>query len=294
MNKFFFKLDDKVLNVSGIKAKDYLHGQLSNDIKSLQVNEGNYNLYLTKKGKIMADLFVLKGDHDFLLFVSNGLKDRVQEGLSRLARLSKVEIIENENFKITHIMGESLFQLEPFQSVNFTLVDGSVVLVFRTDRMGTEGFDLIYKKEFEESVAQFLKKNNIEEISENSLEKIRIINGVAMFGKDFNEENLPQEANLDRALNFNKGCYLGQEIIARIHFKGHVNKVLQRLKSNSQISVGDEIKNKDEKIIGKVTSVYFDENENQSYLLAYLPYRFDVNHELVKISGNVLQPLESL
>src|SRR5262249_39272971 len=102
---------------------------------------------------------------------------------------------------------------------------------------------------------------------------LRVEQGIAKLGVDATEANLPQEARLSRALHFDKGCYLGQEIIARLHFKGHVNKILAGLKIENALppQQGAPIF-EGEKEAGKITSVIFSPKLNVWLALGYVPY----------------------
>ena len=122
----------------------------------------------------------------------------------------------------------------------------------------------------EENFMRVLKKSQIPSGDDVLFEMMRVKAGVPKVGVDVTEENLPQEGRLDAALHFQKGCYLGQEIIARLHYRGHVNREIAHFVSSSQqLKVGDEIFFEDKKC-GNITSVAFDSRSGRSYALGYV------------------------
>ena len=203
--------------VSGEKAAAFLHGQFTNDIKGLSPGQGNYNLLLTQKGKVRADLFIYRDEGGFYLLIPKPFSEIVISHLQKLATLSKVKIVE------THC--------------NASLQSQIADLPFNLDKI------------------------------------TRVERGIPLVGVDVTEENFPQEGRLDQALHFNKGCYLGQEIIARLHYRGHVNKILARLAIDSEEVVleGEPIFLED-KIVGKITSSVYSPKFKKNILLGYIPY----------------------
>lgn len=260
--KFFYQTDSQVLRVSGEKAATFLHGQLTNTISDLAENQGNYNLWLTLKGKVRADLFVIRRKDFCDVFIAQKFLRVFLDGLTKLARLSKCALELQEDFIIYHVVGHDA-ELDKFFAV------------FRTDRLGVTGIDAILKKSDQQKFCEFLKVKGFSEGSKEQVELLRVKNAVPCVGVDVTENHLPQEGRLDAALHFKKGCYLGQEVVARLHYRGHVNKILVRLVSAEKgFLSGDEIQDDQGKKVGVVTSAVFDERENQSYLLGYVPYKF--------------------
>jgi folate-binding protein YgfZ len=166
--------------------------------------------------------------------------------------------VENHqgNLQVTHIISES---------------PPTIFYSYPNKRLGQTGYDIVFEKNQESTLENFLKEKDAVQMTQNQIEVLRIKNGICRVGVDATTENLPQESRLERALHFNKGCYLGQEVIARLHFRGHVNKILCRFESIAKsISVNETVLN-DETPVGKITSVAFDESEQKSYILAYVP-----------------------
>lgn len=180
------------LRVAGPDARDYLQRMVSNDVEALQVGDACPALLLTAKGRVIATLVVWRrGDEDYLLLTEPGLGDPVRDLLTRMRLRAKCEI-EAE----TH----------------------SSALVF-----GGEGINTGFP-----GAAEVLDSGLDATLDADELELRRIEAGVPQWGHEIDERILPAEAGLDAThVSFSKGCYPGQEPIARLHYRGHVNRKLQ-------------------------------------------------------------------
>ncbi|MEE8595254.1 MAG: hypothetical protein V3T25_05230, partial [Gemmatimonadota bacterium] len=121
--------------------------------------------------------------------------------------------------------------MEPLESRPLN-VEGKDALLARREVIEGPGFDLYVSAEDREDVHSGLLDSVLElggrEVGPEAWEVLRVERGIPVFGRDFSEENLAQETAQDaRAISFDKGCYTGQEVVARIHFRGHVNRILR-------------------------------------------------------------------
>jgi tRNA-modifying protein YgfZ len=208
--------------VAGPGAEDYLQRMLSNDVAALAAGGACEALLLTPKARLIAPLRVVRREHDdFLLLTEPELGDVVARELTRMrfAAKCRIEQIEHESF---------------------------VVLG------GTEGG--IPTDEYGVPAAEVLgSPPDGEVVDEEELERLRIQAGTPRWGRELDERILPAEAGLDRThISFTKGCYPGQEPIARLHYRGHVNRSLRVIDVESA-APGDEIAD-DGKVVGRVTS----------------------------------------
>src|SRR5206468_6177072 len=121
---------------------------------------------------------------------------------------------------------------------------------------GEDGFDLFVNTPGAESLRDLLTQAGAKSIGEDTFETLRVEAGIARYGIDMDETNVVTETNLDDAVSFAKGCYVGQEIIARIKYRGHVAKKLAGLILEGEVSLesGAKIFSADDKEIGRVTS----------------------------------------
>lgn len=212
------------VRVAGPDAEDYLQRMLSNDVAALAPGEACEALLLTAKARVIAPLRVLRrSDDDFLLLTEPELGERLRGELVRMRFAAKAEI-----------------ELEEHTS---TLVFGKAVEGIPTEDYGrpaVEALDL----DLEPTV------------DEEALEAMRIEAGTPRFGKEIDDRVLPGEAGLvDRAVSLTKGCYPGQEPIARLHYRGHANRGLRVLAVEGEELPGpDEELRLAEKVVGRVTS----------------------------------------
>jgi tRNA-modifying protein YgfZ len=212
------------VRVSGPDAADYLQRMVSNDVEVLAPGDSCDALLLTAKARVIAPLRVLRrGDSDFLLLTEPELGDRVRAELVRMRFAAKAEI-----------------QPEVHTS---TLVFGS------RPQGGIENAD--YGREAWEVLDSDL---NGDRLSDDELERLRIAAGTPRFGKEIDDRVLPAEAGLtERAVSFTKGCYPGQEPIARQHYRGKVNRRLRVLAVEGEVAPDSEVR-LGEKAVGRITS----------------------------------------
>jgi aminomethyltransferase len=203
------------VRVQGPDAEDLLQRMVSNDVTA---GDAVAALLLTPKGRLIAPLVVVRfGADDFLLLTEPGLGDAVRTTLLRARFASRCEI-ELEEHTSAIVFGEADGIPSELPGA-VEVLDGDVEPTLRAEE----------------------------------LEKLRIEAGVPAWGKEIDEQVLPAEAGLDeRAISFTKGCYPGQEPIARLHYRGHANRRLRVLDVESA-QPGDEVA-LDGKVVGRVTS----------------------------------------
>ena len=184
------------VQVAGPGAEEYLDRMLSNDVAALGPGESCEALLLTSKARVIAPLVVLRRGHeDFLLLTEPELGERVRTELLRSRFAAKAEIELEEH--TAHVV------------------------------FGGEG---IPTGDYGEPAAEVLDAGLDATVSADELELLRIQAGTAAWGKEIDDRVLPAEAGLtERAVSFTKGCYPGQEPIARLHYRGHANRGLRVL-----------------------------------------------------------------
>jgi tRNA-modifying protein YgfZ len=197
----FFVLGDCArVRVTGADRLRYLNGQLSNDLGRLSPGEAMAALLLTAKGKLCADVFVWIEGESLIVEADAALEEALA------ARLERYAVADDVAFE----------RLPP--AVERWHVFGSVAAGrdgVRICRLGVEGVDVL------------LPPDGLLEAGREEVELLRIERGVPRWGTELSEETLPQEVGLDRtAVDFHKGCYVGQEVVSRIHSVGRVNRHL--------------------------------------------------------------------
>lgn len=226
------------LLLTGAGVAEFLQGQLTNDIEALAPGEGCYAALLTHKGKLRADMRVLRGGEWAWL-------DTEPEGLAPLAQTVKTYSIgrdvRSEDVTaaraILSLLGpaarEALEAPPPEREHSF--VEGEHGLYVATDL----GVDVICEAGRAGEVREAL---GVEPTSEEVAECLRIESGRPRFGLDAGTDTIPEEAGLnERAVSFSKGCYVGQETVARLHYRGKPNRRLRGLRLSEPAAHGDPV-----------------------------------------------------
>jgi folate-binding protein YgfZ len=155
---------------------------------------------------------------------------------------------------------------------------------------GEHGFDLLFDAQHRESIIDRLIAGGAQPISSEILETLRIEAGIPRYGQDMDESNVVLETNLDDAISYTKGCYVGQEIIIRIKHRGHVAKKLTGVTFEQSVENGAAITAPDGKEIGRVTSVTYSPKLDTPIALGYVRYEYLAPGTPVKagdVSGKV-------
>jgi len=153
-----------------------------------------------------------------------------------------------------------------------TKLDGIPVTLIRASHTAEDGFDIIVDATHGKQISQAFLDAGAVLVGSETFETLRIEAGIGRFNQDMDETNVVTEANLDDAVSFTKGCYIGQEIIARIKYRGHVAKKLTGIVANSSepIAAGSTITTLEGKDIGRVTSATFSPVLDRTVALAYV------------------------
>jgi folate-binding protein YgfZ len=225
----------------GADRDKFLHGQVTNDILRLKVGEGAYAALVTAKGKMESDLFVYKLKDELLLDFEPGLTQRVIDRLNRYVIAEDVQIVDvAPHYGLLSIVGPNAANM--LRSANLPVPEAALTWISSASDSGEmyiannlrfrgPAFDLFVPLDQMESTGRSLESTGTSWAGFSALETLRIENGIPRYGVDMTENTLPQEAELqDRAISFSKGCYIGQEVIARIRTYGQVAKALRLLR----------------------------------------------------------------
>jgi folate-binding protein YgfZ len=235
------------LTVRGPDAVEYLQGQLTNDIEALEPEQGCYAALLDRKGHLQSDMRVLRLDNGEICLDLEARPAPV--ALKHLQTYSigrEVEIEDvSDRWAITSLIGPRTGELSGFESFGpehaqrFRDWDGVGVLAVATDL----GLDLITKADDSAGLAERLAAAGAAQVSEPAAEILRVESGRPRFGLDMGPEAMPAEAGITtRAVDFEKGCYIGQEPVARLHYRGKPNRTLRGLRLSEPAEHGDPLR----------------------------------------------------
>lgn len=248
--------DASLLRVEGPDSAEYLHSQVTNDVEDLAAGEGTYCCLLDRKGHIQADMRILgTGDRSFLLVCEPTAIDGLEKHLATYSIGRDVTISRPEDALVS-LVGPSAQVVAGVapggeHASAPARVDGVDCLMVST----AGGIDVIAPVDRLERVTGALLAAGAEPVSEGSLEILRIESGRPGFETELATGPMPAEAGLvERAVSFTKGCYIGQEPVARLHYKGRPNRFLRGMKFEGPVEAGNVVSNS-ERELGTVTSV---------------------------------------
>jgi folate-binding protein YgfZ len=231
--------------VKGPEAAEYLQGQLTNDVEALGTEEGCYAALLDRKGHLQADMRVLRlGNGEIWLDTEPEAAERLLKHLRTYSIGRDVQIEDaGEAWSIVSVIGPlagkvtSFERLGPEHRQASRSLDGVEVLGVATDL----GIDLIAKRADAAALHELLRKEGAVEVSAEAAEILRIESGRPRFGRELTEAVMPAEAGLEeRAISFTN--YIGQEPVARLHYRGKPNRHLRGLRLSAPASAGAELR----------------------------------------------------
>jgi len=286
------------LLVSGSEAVMFMNGLITNDMKTLAVNTWMPAAFANVQGRLLAVVRVINREDGFLIDTEDVTHDTVVKTLARftLAGDFRIADLTNETVSLS-IQGKSAENIirtvfgdktavERQSVMKARLANGHEVIIIRATHTAEDGFDLFVDANDEQELRESLVKAGAQDVSFETLETLRIEAGIPRYGIDMDETTVVTETNLDDAVSFAKGCYLGQEIIVRIKHRGHVAKKLTGiiLEENAALKREAKVLSADDKEIGRVTSSTFSPRLNRTIALGYIKYDYLAPGTSVKVS----------
>jgi folate-binding protein YgfZ len=236
------------LLVRGPDAAEYLQGQLTNDVEALDLGTGCYAALLDRKGHLVADMRVLRlasGGGDIWLDLEPAAGEAVLKHLRTYSIGRDVQIEDaGQLWRIASVIGPGAARLSGFEGLGPEHAqrvrgwNGTEVLAVATDL----GVDLIVRAEEAGALEALLRAAGIAEVTVDAAEIVRVESGRPRFGLDVGPEQMPAEAGIvERAVDFEKGCYIGQEPVARLHYRGKPNRRLRGLRLSASAEAGERL-----------------------------------------------------
>jgi folate-binding protein YgfZ len=246
------------LALSGPDAKTFLAGQVTNDTEALQPGDGCYAAFLTHKGKMLGDLRVLDVGGELLIDTERVALQALFDMIRRFKIGYELELhkrtVQRGLLSLIGPHATRVAAAEGMADVEHAnapvKIDGIAALAARTDT----GVDLICDAADTQALTRALCERGAEAVTEEAAEIVRVEHGRPRYGVDMDNGTIPQEAGLnERAVSFTKGCYVGQETVARLHYKGKPNRLLRGLGLSQPAQPGMELR-LGEKAVGRLSS----------------------------------------
>jgi tRNA-modifying protein YgfZ len=261
LGKHYYWIPSGAVRVTGSDRIPFVHGQSTNDVRGLPTPGAQRALILNAKGQIEFDVRVFKRQDDLYLQTAPRLGSQVLERLKRYVVFDDVQLEDiSDKIRVVHLSGEVPSGLD-FDSVGanvqqFSSEIAGTLLAMKIDRGLGVGLDIHVLANKADALQHWLETMGLTEL--NNLESARILAGIPDAHADHFLGMLPQETGLEFAISYKKGCYIGQEIMARLEARGHTNRNLARIHSNEKIEAGTELKLEDRTVGSVGASVQHD------------------------------------
>ncbi len=257
-----------LVSVGGDGRVGFLQGMLSNEIQALAVGDGCRTLLLDNKGKVQGDLDLWVESEAIIMACDAGVVETTLGSLRKYVLATPVLFHQLEDEEgVVGLIGPGAdallqgagIQLPPAASHGHVRasVAGVDVRLARTTALAAEGLEIhVPRGALADVIAalRLLADGKLPDVGDEAAEVLRVEAGLPRQGSELTGEQFPQEARLDDAISYDKGCYLGQETVARIHYRGNVNRLLAGLRFREPVARGASLFAQ-EREVGEVTSV---------------------------------------
>lgn len=296
------------IRVGGSEAVTFLNGLITNDMKTLAQNHWMPAVFPNVQGRLIGAVRVIRLNDDadqtprFLLDTEAATHSAVLKTIARFTmagdfrvtdvthETSCISIQGKEALRLVRTVLDHVDEDLSRDGVVHTSWDDTPVIAIHATHTAEDGFDMFIDSHHAVELSNRLSKNGTAPITPETFETLRVEAGVPRFGLDMDDSNVVSETNLDDAISFTKGCYIGQEIIARIKYRGHVAKKLTGLTFDDErfAQAGAVIRSVDGKDIGKVTSVVFSPKLGRSIALGYVRFEHLASGSLLIVGDEQL------
>jgi len=237
------------LEMLGADRQRFLNAYISCDVKPLAPGDGAYGFLTSAQGRILSDAVVLVHPDRLWLEVGPGQAETVADHLRKYVIVDRVEIRPLEDMvpltligpKAAEALGAPIPALVPEIEWKHArvMVDGTEVTAQRLGLQGAPAFSLWVSASIAPHLRErLLAREEVRPVGQEALDVLRAEAGIPRFGVDYGPDNFPQETGIAEAVSYTKGCYLGQEVVARIHYRGGVQKELRRLVLEGEVRPG--------------------------------------------------------
>ena len=222
--------DLAVLSVRGDDARVWLNGQITNDVRTTKPGDAVHALVLNAKGRILADATVVdRGERGLAAIIPRSEHDALRTHLEKYVIMEDVELVLEEALDVAELHGGA----------------ASVGEAFAAPWLG-EGVSIW--------MGELAALAGIDRVPDAEAELARVREGRPAFGVDFGPTTYPQEAGLESAISFQKGCYLGQEVVCMLENRGQLSRILTKLATDQRVAIGAKVTGADGAELGAVTS----------------------------------------
>ncbi len=263
-----------LIAVWGKESAQFLNGLVTNDVAKLEDGSRMSAAFPNAQGRLLAVVSVLRQGDRFLFETDEITHEKVFNNLFRFTFAGDF-FVEDLSEKY------GCFSIENGQLI----IDNGAVIAFGKNVFVPTNAVEVFQNQLLSAI----------EITEELYQILRIENGIPLYGIDMDETTIVPELGLDELISYNKGCYIGQEIIARIYFRGHVAKQLRGLVLSGELGENQtlELKTIDDKNAGRLTSVCYSPKLEKHIALGYVRYDYLAEGTEMKI-GEITATVKNL
>ncbi len=283
--------------VSGSEAVQFLNGLITNDMKTLAENRWMPAVFPNVQGRLIASVRVVRQRDDatgkkpiphFLIDTEPATREAVLKTIERFTLAGDFHVVDLTNQTallslqgkraanlIGSVIGESASGISAYETVQLEWQQQSLTLLTAT-HTAEDGFDIVVSADQAAPLWDAFVNAGAIPVGQEAWDRLRIEAGVPRYGIDMDETNVVTETGLDEAVSYTKGCYIGQEIIARIKYRGHVAKKLVGLFFDRPMKIEKDarIKSADDKEIGRITSHALSPHLGCTIALGYVKFDY--------------------
>ena len=281
--------------VNGSEAVSFLNGLITNDMKTLAENQWMAAAFPNVQGRLVASVRVVRFSDGFLITTEAITHPRVLETLNRFTLAGDFHVTDLTNAtamlslqgKETLALGQTVFG-EIVTTIGAKgAIQKDAVKIIRASHTAEDGLDLLVDSDDAVPLWEALVGAGARPVGHEALEVLRIEAGVPRYGVDVDETTVVPEAGLDDAISYTKGCYIGQEIVARIKYRGHVAKRLTGVvfEGRANVETGARIRSIDDREIGRLTSVTYSPHLARTIALGYVKYDYLASGTALKVAS---------
>ena len=259
------------ISLTGSDRVRWLNGMVTNNVRDLSAGCGVYAFLLNPQGHILADLYAYNHGESIAVDTDRSQMEKILATFDHYIIMDDVEVANlsdqltalgiggPKSRDVLRAAGLAFSELRPLQILT-TQCDGGygslACTIVRSDDVAGESYEMWMAPEHVKSVWDVLVKSGAAAVGFEALELRRIVSGIPQYGVDIRERDLPQETEQARALNFSKGCYVGQEIVERIRSRGAVHRKFAGFLADGATAIAARSKiAAGEKDVGEITSV---------------------------------------
>ena len=251
-DKIIILEDRGLISISGVDARDFLQNILTNDIDKVRETNSIFSAIFTPQGKYLYEFFIIRSKNSYLLDCDNEFTNEIMTYLSKYKLRSEIEIEDRSNKYVVGVIDLKKFEeIKENEKKDFETITYNESVVFLDPRSKKLGARILSNLE---NLYLIIKKLNLKTTNVEDYLKHAYLCGIPIKGiKDLKDQLFGLEANLEElnAIDFKKGCYVGQENTARMKLKNKIRKKLFSISSDKSLSLGDEIIY-EKNVVGKI------------------------------------------